>query len=282
MASRHLRPAANARPVIRRRARQTPRGVRPVNVQWKVAYADFATAMMAFFMLLWLISSSEKVSLQGIADYFTPSVAAPAAGAAAEGDIAFASGGPEPVSLAPSDKTRARADALLRDIRTAFAADPDLAPLADNVLLEPAADGVHIQLTDTALRPMFAEGSAVPLTPDAFRTVAARIGNLPNRIAVEGHTESAGEGDDWQLSARRAIAVRDILAAGGVPADRFAAVTGRAASQPLLPDAPARPENRRITIILLDEPPALDPRIVTGAGRRAVQAMPSQTGNIAP
>jgi chemotaxis protein MotB len=276
MASRHFRPAANARPVIRRRARQAPRGVRPVNVQWKVAYADFATAMMAFFMLLWLISSSEKVSLQGIADYFTPSVAAPAAGAAAEGDIAFASGGPEPVSLAPSDKTRARADALLRDIRTAFAADPDLAPLADTVLLAPSADGIHIQLTDTAFRPMFAEGSAVPLAPEAFRTVAARIGTLPNRIAVEGHT--AGEGDDWQLSARRAVAVRDILAAGGVPADRFAAVTGRAASQPLLPDAPARPENRRITIILLDEPPALAP----SAGRRAVQAMPSQTGNIAP
>lgn len=265
MASRHLRPAANARPLIRRRARQAPRGVRPVNVQWKVAYADFATAMMAFFMLLWLISSSDKVSLQGIADYFTPSPA-------------LTSGGSEPIMLAPSDAGRARSDALLRDIRTAFAVDPDLAPLADNVLLAPSADGIHIELADTALRPMFAQGRALPLAPEAFRAVATRIGSLPNRIAVEGHTDSAGEGDDWQLSAGRAVAVRDILAAGGIPADRFAAVTGRAASAPLLPDAPARPENRRITIILLDEPPALAP----SAGRRAVQAMPSQTGNIAP
>jgi chemotaxis protein MotB len=260
MASRPFRTVANARPVIRRRARQAPRGVRPVNVQWKVAYADFATAMMAFFMLLWLVSSSEKVSLQGIADYFTPSAA-------------LTSGGAEPILLAPGDTARARADALLRDIRTAFAADPDLAPLADNVLLEPSADGIHIQLTDTALRPMFAEGSAEPLAPEAFRAVAAQIGRLPHRIAIEGHT--AGEGDAWQLSARRAVSVRDILAATGVPADRFAAVTGRAASQPLLPDAPARPENRRITIILLDEPPALAPRA-------AMQATPSQTGNIAP
>lgn len=265
MASRPLRYAANARPVIRRRARQAPRGVRPVNVQWKVAYADFATAMMAFFMLLWLISSSEKVSLQGIADYFAPSAA-------------LTSGGPEPISLAPADTSRTRTDALLRDIRTAFSADPDLAPLSENVLLEPAKDGIHIQLTDTSLRPMFAEGSALPLAPAAFRTVAAHIGQLPNRIAIEGHTDSAGEGDDWQLSARRALAVRDILATAGVSPDRFAAVTGRAASQPLLPDAPARPENRRITIILLEEPPALDP----GAARRIVQATPSQTGNIAP
>lgn len=279
MANRHFRNAVNARPVIRRRARRTPRGVRPVNVQWKVAYADFATAMMAFFMLLWLISTSEKVSLQGIADYFTPSLAASQTGAAADGDVAAASGGPEPLPIAASERDRARAEALLRDIRTAFAADPDLAPLADNVILEPTRDGVHIQLTDTAAQSMFASGSAVPLAPaaDAFRAVAARIGRMPNRIAIEGHTGGA-EGDAWRLSADRAVAVRDLFARAGVPADRFAAVTGRAASEPLLPDAPARPENRRVTIILLDEPPAMNPR----AGRRTAQPIPSQTGNIAP
>ncbi|MBB4631192.1 flagellar motor protein MotB [Sphingosinicella soli] len=258
--------------------RQTPRGARSVNVQWKIAYADFATAMMAFFMLLWLISTSEKVSVQGLADYFTPSIATPAAGAAAEGDVALASGGPEAIALADSGRDRAREAALLRDLRSAFAADPNLAPLADNVVLESARDGIHIQITDTSMRPMFARGDAVPLAPaaQAFRAVAARVGQMPNRIAIEGHT--AGEGDDWQLSAARAVSVRAILQQSGVSADRFAAVTGRAASEPLLPDAPLRAENRRITIILLNEPPALAPR----AGRRTAQAMPSQTGNIAP
>ncbi len=251
-----------------------------MNVQWKIAYADFATAMMAFFMLLWLISSSEKVSLQGIANYFTPSVATPVAGAAAEGDVALASGGPEAVSLAATAKDQARAEALLRDIRSAFAVDPDLAPLADNVMIAPSRDGIDIELTDTAARAMFAESSAVPLkaTSEAIRAVAARIGRMPNRIAIEGHTDSAGDAGDWQLSANRAVAVRDILSRSGVPADRFAAVTGRAASQPLLPDAPARPENRRVTIVLLDEPPAFDPE----AGRRTETSISSQNSNIAP
>lgn len=308
MASRYFRANHNTRPIIMRRSRRAPRQFRPTNAQWKVAYADFATAMMAFFMLLWLMSTSEKVSLQGLADYFAPSPATISAssgsgsvlsGAAIGPDGAKANGSfnPDMLSAVPrqratlgygsqdNDEGRQAANvaetATIADqMRTALAATPDLAALTDQVMFESADEGIRIQMVDSNARPMFRSGGAEPhpYTAAMLRTVAARIGRLPNRIAIEGHTDSAGGGGNWKLSADRAVAVRDILASAGVPADRFAAVAGRAASEPLYPEAPLRAENRRITIILLNEPPAADPRF----GRQAARTVPSQTGNAAP
>lgn len=311
MASRYFRVNHNARPVIIRRARRTPREFRPVNAQWKVAYADFATAMMAFFMLLWLMSTSEKVSLQGLADYFAPSPATISsssgsgsvlAGAALGPDGAKANGSfnPDLLSAIPrqraalgygastSSKERAAdaaatAAAIYADqMRTALAATPELAQLTDQVIFEPTDEGVRIQLVDTGARPMFRSGTAqpYPYATALFRATASKIARLPSRIAVEGHTDSktAAATSNWQLSADRAVAVRRILAGAGVPEDRFAEVSGRAASEPLYPDAPERAENRRITIILLNEPPAAAPAF----GRRAATAIASQTPNPVP
>lgn len=307
MASRYLRAPPNARPIIVRRARRAPREFRPVNAQWKVAYADFATAMMAFFMLLWLMSTSEKVSLQGLADYFAPSPATISsssgsgsvlAGAALGPDGAKASGSFNPDLLAAIPRQRsalgygtardpnerasekasaAAAAAYADDMRTALAASPELSLLTEQVIVEPTRDGVRIQLVDTEMRPMFRAGSATPY-PYAVAllgTAAIKIARLPSRIAVEGHTDSrtAAATSNWQLSADRAVSARRILAAAGVSEDRFAEVSGRAASEPLYPDDPERAENRRITIILLNEPPAAAP----GFGRRAAAALASQT-----
>jgi chemotaxis protein MotB len=311
MASRYFRNLQNSRPVIVRRARRAPREFRPVNAQWKVAYADFATAMMAFFMLLWLMSTSEKVSLQGLADYFAPSPATISsssgsgsvlAGAALGPDGAKANGSfnPDLLSAIPhqraalgygsreqsdrhaSERAAKAAAAYASDMRTALAATPELARLTDQVIVEPSRDGVRIQLVDTAARPMFRTGTAEPYPYAAalLQSVAGKIAALPSRIAVEGHTDdrAAVATSNWQLSADRAVAARRILAAAGVPEDRFAEVTGRAASEPLYPDAPERAENRRITIVLLGEPPAAAP----GFGRRAAAALSSQTEITAP
>ena len=306
MASRYFRSINNARPIIVRRARRAPREFRPVNAQWKVAYADFATAMMAFFMLLWLMSTSEKVSLQGLADYFAPSPATISsssgsgsvlAGAALGPDGAKSNGSFNPDLLSAIPRQRAAlgygasddnekhaaeraaavaATAYASDLRTALAETPALSLLTEQVIVEPTEDGVRIQLMDSAARPMFRSGTAEPYPHAAalLRAVAAKIGRLPTRVAIEGHTDNrtAAATTNWQLSADRAVAARRILAAAGMSEDRFAAVSGRAASDPLFPDEPARAENRRITIILLNEPPAAAP----GFGRRAAQALSSQ------
>lgn len=308
MASRYFRNPANTRPVIVRRAREKPRQFRPVNAQWKVAYADFATAMMAFFMLLWLMSTSEKVSLQGLADYFAPSPATISSssgsgsvlsGAALGPDGAKANGSFNPDLLSAIARQRAAlgygssedskrhaeaaseaaARAYATDMKSALAANPDLSRLTAQVLFEPTPGGVRIQLVDNATRPLFRSGTAepYPYTVAMLRSVAAKVGRLPTRLAVEGHTDATGGGlsdANWDLSTRRAVAVRRILAAAGVPADHFAEITGRAASEPLFPDAPTRAENRRITIILLNELPAMPEDL-----RRAIPAKASQIGN---
>lgn len=311
MASRYFRNLQNTRPIVVRRARRAPREFRPVNAQWKVAYADFATAMMSFFMLLWLMSTSEKVSLQGLADYFAPSPASISsssgsgsvlAGTALGPDGAKANGSfnPDLLSATPrqraalgygssnrsdskaDDATAASANTIASEMRTALAVTPELALLTDQVIVEPSNEGVRIQLLDSSARPMFRTGTAdpYPYARTLLAKVAARIGALPTRIAVEGHTDNrAGVAtSNWQLSADRAVAARRILATNGVSDDRFAAVAGRAASEPLYPDDPSRAENRRISIILLNEPPAAAP----GFGRRAAAAISSQTRTPAP
>jgi len=292
MASRSL--ALNTLPVVvRRRARPVRRAHRP-NTQWKVAYADFSTAMMAFFMLLWLMSNSDKVSLQGLADYFAPSNAtmsnssgagAILSGAAMGPDGAKANGSLSPDAMSANARMRAplgygrEADGEARDfqawpipatvtaemrrrdeeVRTALEESPDLAMARDSLVLETTPEAFRIQLIDTVARPMFQSGGAAP-TADAAAMLRGIARKLPGqgRIAVEGHTDSAakaGAYGNWELSADRATAARRVLAAAGVTSDRIAGVAGRGSSEPLYPDEPWRAENRRITVLLLREAP---------------------------
>ena len=269
-----------------------------------MAYADFVTAMMAFFMLLWLLTVSDKVTLQGIADYFTPSNATMSnssgaggilAGTELESEGAKSSGSrimavpSSSPSKASSDSESARedqneeslppayemklppaTDAMLlkaeNDMKTAIQETPELNEYRDQIILEQTPDGLRIQLVDRDNRPMFRPGTA---TPYAFynrilQAIAGVVQSMPNRIAITGHTDgtvAASEGayGNWELSADRANATRRVLRDAGVRPDRMAEVTGRAATQPLYPDAPNRAENRRVAIVLLREAPALDP-----------------------
>lgn len=211
-------------------------------MQWKVAYADFATAMMAFFMVLWLLSNAGNVSLEALADYF------------AEVDSAGDTLRPPLQRASPTDARVARPPAP-----DFLGIEVELAGLArEQIILDEVDEGLRIQLIDSSERPMFKPGSDL-LEPHAvamLNEVARRLLRSPHRIVIQGH--ATGQPADaiygnWELSADRANAARRQLAAAGLTPDRFAEVTGRGAADPLYPDAPARPENRRITILLLRE-----------------------------
>ncbi|RMF13992.1 MAG: chemotaxis protein MotB [Alphaproteobacteria bacterium] len=276
---------------------------------WKVAYADFTTAMMAFFMLLWLLNVSDKETLEGLADYFSPTSASvsgpsgagkPFAGTAMDDAGTMGAGaavvkiqGPPPTadnrdetlghasdsSTAESEEFSPRtpdaADramaALENELRQAIQNSPQLARHRDQILIEQTPEGVRIQITDKDRRPLFRADTAELYTfaRRLLKEIGAIVSALPNRIAITGHTDSRDLHDlagysIWELSADRANAARRVLAASGVSSDRFAEVTGKADTEPLYPTAPDRPENRRISILVLREAPVVAP----GAGRR--------------
>jgi chemotaxis protein MotB len=274
---------------------------------WKVAYADFVTAMMAFFLLMWLINTTSPQQKRGIADYFAPaSVSQSTSGSGgilagtALGDAGTKANGSASVieNLAPeappnadnsgqnSNKTgttnldttsqqapqaqsQASEEAALQSaaesLKQAMQDMPELAELSKQVLIDQTPEGLRIQLVDQEGRPMFDPGSAKPndRAQILLRAVAKIASRLPNRITISGHTSANADGSksggDWNLSAARADASRQIMQDAGVDPDRIYQVAGKAASDPLFPDDPTLPGNRRIAIVLLRESPVLPP-----------------------
>jgi chemotaxis protein MotB len=260
---------------------------------WKVAYADFVTAMMAFFLLLWLINTTSPEQKKGIADYFAPaSISETTSGAGgilhgtSLGQDGSKSAGSESIieqtaPQAPNTKdsgstntagqinqspAQQRDDAALQNaaesLKQALQDMPELAELSKQILVDQTPEGLRIQLIDQEGRAMFKENSAQPndRAQILLRAVAKVVGQLPNRITVAGHTSATtGEksSSDWQLSSARADMSRQILQGAGIDADRIYQVSGKAASDPLYPDDPTLPGNRRITIVLLREKPVL-------------------------
>jgi len=268
---------------------------------WKVAYADFVTAMMAFFLLMWLINTTTPEQKRGIADYFAPASVSQSnsgsggllAGTAlatqgarnhvgapidrnsprstpsptAEG-VEGADGAPASTTeseIRPEDARRTP-DELERAevaIRQALQDLPDLAELSKQVLIENTPEGLRIQLVDQEGRSMFAQGATRP-NERATRLLSAIVGpllELPNRVSISGHTDGEGSGSalNWALSAARADATRSLLQELGVPGTRMYQVSGRADADPLFPDDPTLPGNRRVVITLLREAPVLPP-----------------------
>ena len=268
---------------------------------WKVAYADFVTAMMAFFLLMWLINTTSPEQKRGIADYFAPaSVSQTTSGSGGIlagtglGDSGAKSDGsaaaiPQLAPEAPPNPTdagkasrsaatdaaskaaaQAKAEAdefksAAQSLRQALQDMPELAELSKQVIVDVTPEGLRIQLVDQEGRSMFDQGSAKPNDRARLllRAVSKVIRQLHNRITVSGHTSAvvgpAAAGDDWALSAARANAARTVLQDAGVEADRIYQVSGKANSDPLYPDDPTLPGNRRIAITLLREKPVLPP-----------------------
>jgi len=273
--------APNARPIVIRKIKKFGGGHH--GGAWKVAYADFVTAMMAFFMLLWLISNPDKQRLKGLAEYFTPSPPVAAASGFGENpgerpgnggyarkmdaDAAKRSGVPAMdaqsagvarggTATVPDASLRVLAQELRVALDTLPPSEPTSASKVD-------ADGetLRITLMDTANRPMFQGGTAKlnGFAVSRMATIAGKLAKAGARLTIEGHTDGAGGQSEanWRLSGERALAARAVLLGNGLTPDRIAGVVAMAGTEPVYPDQPDRPENRRITIVVKAERPAL-------------------------
>ena len=296
--------ATNQRPIIIKKIKKGGGGGHHGGA-WKVAYADFVTAMMAFFLLMWLINTTSPEQRRGIAEFFAPasvSRVSSGAGGLLEG-TSFAESGVRhghsaPVAAAsepqytsnanaenqqqtqteaggqnsPSEGALTRARTIRENaefsraeiaIRQAMQDMPDIAELSRNVIMEQTPEGLRIQLIDQEGRSMFNPGDAAPndRARRLLTVVAGVISQLNNRITISGHTDGSAPGgrynSNFELSAARANEARRILMGQQIPSERIYEVAGRADSEPLFPDDPTMPGNRRIAITLLREAPPL-------------------------
>jgi chemotaxis protein MotB len=252
---------------------------------WKIAYADFVTAMMAFFLLMWLLGSTTEGDKKGIADYFQSPLKIAMAGGSGAGDSnSVLKGGGESltstvgqVKKGDVEATRntinlhklkaeqvraeiARLEDLKQEIQQKMQSSEKLRELSSQIRLDMTRDGLRIQIVDDQNRPMFASGSATiaPYMKDLLREIGSVLTEVPNRLTLEGHTDAQPfpGGDrgysNWELSSDRANASRRELIAGGLADDRVLRVQGLASSQPFDEKDPLAPTNRRISIIVMN------------------------------
>jgi chemotaxis protein MotB len=252
---------------------------------WKIAYADFVTAMMAFFLLMWLLGSTTEGDKKGIADYFSSPLKVAFFGGTGAGDAtSLVKGGGnnlaesvgqvkkgksetaeqkakkkalrEQAAAAEADRLRV----LKQKMQEVIANDGRLQQYQSQIQLDLTAEGLRIQIVDNQSRPMFDSGDAAVkgYMRDILRAIGGVLMEVPNRLTVEGHTDakpfSAGERgySNWELSADRANASRRELMAGGLSGEKVLRVQGLAASMLYEKDDPESPLNRRISIIVMN------------------------------
>jgi len=271
----------NNQPIIVKRVKKVAGGHH--GGAWKIAFADFATAMMAFFLVMWLMSSATPEQKKLISGYFqdpvgfsesaspyvidlggTPTPApdktlndepqeeqSPAEDAQADVDKLQAESIAEEVE-------RERLELLLQELQNKVEENPQLQNFKDQILFEITQDGLRIQIMDAENRPMFASGSArlQPYFEDILLAMTDTIAAVPNKISVSGHTDAApfvGRGGygNWELSSDRANAARRVLIAGGYDDEQVARVVGYASSALFDREKPLNPVNRRIDIVVL-------------------------------
>jgi chemotaxis protein MotB len=278
---------------------------------WKVAYADFVTAMMAFFLLLWLLNVTTEDQRNAISNYFDPThpkIADNTSGAGGiMGGLTTAPEGamtsdvqpitPPPVSTRVPNQSQmeeqARFEEAEAQIKEAIAETPGLAEMAENLIVDMTPEGLRIQIVDSEGRSMFASGSAdmYPETQALVAKVTEIIQGLPNDISIRGHTDSVPYGSgakytNWELSADRANTSRRVIEGYGFPAARINGVVGKADTEHLVKENPKDPKNRRISLILLKEE-ITDPEAAAAAGKSLptssdglpMPAAPANTGS---
>jgi len=240
---------------------------------WKVAYADFVTAMMAFFLLMWLLGSTGAEDRQAISDFFKNPSAVQGPGGASTSMIEL--GGalevpkgegepmrkPTPEELAQDMQEAAKLDELMQRIKTQIEDTPSLADFKDQLLLDITSEGLRIQIVDKKNRPMFDLGSAElkAYTSEILHQLARTIDEVPNHVSVSGHTDATPFSGarpnytNWELSADRANAARRELNRGGLQLEKFGRVVGLASSVPFNKEDPYAAVNRRISIVVLNK-----------------------------
>jgi len=240
---------------------------------WKIALADFMTALMALFLVLWVISTATPEQLRGLADYFSTPLAQAVAGGDRNtaSDSAIPGGGPDPVynegeraniHLQPQPRPSEQRRRLrhLRDrIMAAVQANKQLRDVRDQLRFEMTPEGLRIQMVDSDRRPMFELGSdkLEPYMRDLLRAMVPFLNELPNDLSIYGYTDNrqyqSGENgySNWELSAARANASRRELVADGLDSGKLLTVTGVADRIPLPGAKPSDPANRRIELLVL-------------------------------
>ena len=281
---------------------------------WKVAYADFVTAMMAFFLLLWLLSVTTNTQKEKIAEYFSPTdprIAQDQSGAG--GLMGGRTLSPEGAktddtsrdqksvdSADGEEKSNDKPDAAMdkqdekafkdttESIKQAIEAMPELKEFMPNLIIDMTPEGLRIQIVDTANRPMFEVGSAVPLpqTVKLLTVITKVIKDLPNKISVRGHTDSTPYGKDasytnWELSADRANASRRVIISAGYDLTKIENVQGKADREPLDIKDTTSPRNRRISLIILKQSFIAAQKRAEETLRKS-QTAPSSSGPAAP
>lgn len=248
---------------------------------WKVAYADFVTAMMAFFLLMWLLGATTEKQRKGIADYFTPTLAQTRKGSAGSNGLLGGSSltdadnyphragqtGTRTLTI-PRDATGGpkdggskvkRTQVMEQRLKEKLDANDKLRKLARQVHMTMTPEGIRIDMLDDADFSMFRLGTTI-LTPDALelvRAIAQAIAPDTAGISVRGHTDAlqwkpGDPANNWSLSAGRAEATLQALMHDGVAESRFRRIEGVADREPLLPDNITDPRNRRMSILLMD------------------------------
>lgn len=249
---------------------------------WKVAYADFVTAMMAFFLLMWLLGATTEKQRKALADYFSPTLVASKQDSA--GSTSFfggdsitspdkyphragqtgtksmtiprdATGGPKEASGIGRD--RAKFQELRARLMQKLQSDKSMKKFARNLRFTETREGLRIDMVDEANFSMFISGTDI-LTPDAIgllSQVAATVSELPNGIIIRGHTDAQPTSqrlgiNNWQISSARAEATRSHLVRAGLPQRQFVRIEGVAEREPYIPSNPYDPKNRRMSITL--------------------------------
>jgi chemotaxis protein MotB len=250
---------------------------------WKIAYADFVTAMMAFFLLMWLLGSTTEGDKKGIQDFFQSPLKISMSGGSGAGDAtSVIKGGGTDLSQShgqvkrgdtpPSNKTynaeavkaaqrkaeQERLETLSDKVKDVLASSPKLSEFKNQIKLDMTRDGLRIQIVDEQNRPMFQSGDSVVQAHmrEILRAIGEVLSEVPNKLTLEGHTDAkplgSGAGySNWELSSDRANASRRELRAGGLADARVLRVQGLAASVPFDRDDPLNPINRRISIIVM-------------------------------
>ncbi|HLA02734.1 MAG TPA: flagellar motor protein MotB, partial [Aestuariivirga sp.] len=257
---------------------------------WKIAYADFVTAMMAFFLLMWLLGTTNKGDLEGIAEYFKMPLKVAMSGGKVSGETTMViQGGGHDITRAEgqvklggkSAETRVvdlkkvqaevlrsqraqeveRLKQLKASIEKAIESSPRLQQFKNQILLDITSEGLRIQIVDEKNRPMFQIGSAQlePYTKEILHEIGKMLNEVPNKLSISGHTDAAlyGGGDkgysNWELSADRANASRRELIVGGMTEEKIIRVVGLSSAVLFKKEEPLNPINRRISMIVMNK-----------------------------
>jgi chemotaxis protein MotB len=278
----------NKKPIVVKRIKKVAGGHH--GGAWKIAYADFVTAMMAFFLLMWLLGSTAKGDLQGISEYFKTPLKVALMGGTGSGDSSsIIKGGGQDLTRTtgqvkqgdlPTEKkitnTKAAQEEVLRNerikeieklkqlkanIEMAIENNAKLQKFKNQILLDITSEGLRIQIVDEQNRPMFQSGRAKlePYTVEILHEIGKTLNEVPNKISISGHTDAANYGSggkgysNWELSADRANASRRELIAGGMADEKIVRVVGLSSAVLFNKDEPLSPINRRISLIVMNK-----------------------------